>query len=307
MQCHVINLADSPERLAHMRAALGGIGIDFQRFDAIDIPRSRQHPALGLIPPMRIRPWTPSELACLLSHYEVWKLVAAGAGSYAAVFEDDLHVDPRLAQLIKDRSALPPDADLVKLETVRRPVWLTRREVPGPAGTRYAEMKSLHHGSGAYILSRDTAALLVRSIGVFDLPPDDVMWGVAHPLCRKLRRYQVLPALVTQDIILPSEQWTPALASTSNRRAHGPPRHWSRRRGSAEVCSWGGCSSSGAWRAICATGCCGAKSSCRLRPAASQWRARSEDRPAQCWCATPAAILAVGAARRPRGRGVRVR
>ncbi len=213
MQCHVINLADSPERLAHMRAALGGIGIDFQRFDAIDIPRSRQHPALGLIPPMRIRPWTPSELACLLSHYEVWKLVAAGAGSYAAVFEDDLHVDPRLAQLIKDRSALPPDADLVKLETVRRPVWLTRREVPGPADTRYAEMKSLHHGSGAYILSRDTAALLVRSIGVFDLPPDDVMWGVAHPLCRKLRRYQVLPALVTQDIILPSEQWTPALAS----------------------------------------------------------------------------------------------
>ncbi len=213
MQCHVINLADSPERLAHMRAALGGIGIDFQRFDAIDIPRSRQHPALGLIPPMRIRPWTPSELACLLSHYEVWKLVAAGAGSYAAVFEDDLHVDPRLAQLIKDRSALPPDADLVKLETVRRPVWLTRREVPGPADTRYAEMKSLHHGSGAYILSRDTAALLARSIGVFDLPPDDVMWGVAHPLCRKLRRYQVLPALVTQDIILPSEQWTPALAS----------------------------------------------------------------------------------------------
>ncbi len=213
MQCHVINLADSPERLAHMRAALGGIGIDFQRFDAIDIPRSRQHPALGLIPPMRIRPWTPSELACLLSHYEVWKLVAAGAGSFAAVFEDDLHVDPRLAQLIKDRSALPPDADLVKLETVRRPVWLTRREVPGPADTRYAEMKSLHHGSGAYILSRDTAALLVRSIGVFDLPPDDVMWGVAHPLCRKLRRYQVLPALVTQDIILPSEQWTPALAS----------------------------------------------------------------------------------------------
>lgn len=213
MQCHVINLADSPERLAHMRAALGGIGIAFQRFDAIDIPRSRQHPALGLIPPMRIRPWTPSELACLLSHYEVWKLVAAGAGSYAAVLEDDLHVDPRLAQLIKDRSALPPDADLVKLETVRRPVWLTRREVPGPADTRYAEMKSLHHGSGAYIVSRDTAALLVRSIGVFDLPPDDVMWGVAHPLCRKLRRYQVLPALVAQDIILPSEQWTPALAS----------------------------------------------------------------------------------------------
>jgi len=213
MQCYVINLAVSPERLAHMRAVLGGIGIAFQRFDAIDIPRSRQHPAFGQIPPMRIRPWTPGELACLLSHYEVWKLIAAGEGSHAAVFEDDLHVDPRLARLIKDRSALPPDADLIKLETVKRPVWLTRRELPGPAHTRYAEIRSLHYGCGAYILSRDTAALLVRSIRAFDLPADDVMWGIAHPLCRKLRRYQVLPALVAQDIILPPEQRTLALAS----------------------------------------------------------------------------------------------
>lgn len=214
MQCHVINLAGRPERLAHMRAVLGGIGIAFQRFDAIDIPRSRQHPAFGLIPPMRIRPWSPGELACLLSHYEVWKLIAAGEERYAAVFEDDLHVDPRLARLIKDRSALPPDADLVKLETVSLPVWLARRELPGPADTRFAAIRSLHYGCGAYIVSRDTAALLVRSIGAFDLPPDDVMWGIDHPLCRKLRRYQVLPALVAQDIILPAEQRTPALASS---------------------------------------------------------------------------------------------
>lgn len=214
MQCHVINLAGRPERLAHMRAVLGGIGIAFQRFDAIDIPRSRQHPAFGLIPPMRIRPWSAGELACLLSHYEVWKLIAAGEERYAAVFEDDLHVDPRLARLIKDRSALPPDADLVKLETVSLPVWLARRELPGPADTRFAAIRSLHYGCGAYIVSRDTAALLVRSIGAFDLPPDDVMWGIDHPLCRKLRRYQVLPALVAQDIILPAEQRTPALASS---------------------------------------------------------------------------------------------
>lgn len=214
MQCHVINLAGRPERLAHMRAVLGGIGVAFQRFDAIDIPRSRQHPAFGLIPPMRIRPWSPGELACLLSHYEVWKLIAAGEERYAAVFEDDLHVDPRLARLIRDRSALPSDADLVKLETVSLPVWLARRELPGPADTRFAAIHSLHYGCGAYIVSRDTAALLVRSIGAFDLPPDDVMWGIDHPLCRKLRRYQVLPALVAQDIILPAEQRTPALASS---------------------------------------------------------------------------------------------
>jgi glycosyl transferase family 25 len=215
VKCYVINLASSPERLAHMRHVLGGIGVAFERFDAINLERSKQHPALGDIPPLRVRrPWAPGELACLLSHYEVWKLIAEADEPFGAVFEDDLHVDPRLAAVITDPAVLPTDADIVKLETVRQSVWVSRLEKPGPAGVTFAELETLHEGAGAYILSRQTAALLVRSIAGFDLPADDVLFGHEDTVCSRLRRYQVLPALAVQDIILSPEQRSPLLDST---------------------------------------------------------------------------------------------
>ena len=213
MKCYVINLAGSPERLAHMRQAFATIGVEFERFEAIDAARSTQHPALPLIPALRPRPWTAGELACLLSHYEVWKLAAASPEPFTAIFEDDLHIDPRLADLIRDPAALPPDADLVKLETVNKGVSLARGERPGPAGTAFALLRTLHDGAGAYVVSRRTAELLVGSIASFDLPVDDVLFGFDHPLCRHLRRYQILPALAVQDVILAPEQRTPLLGS----------------------------------------------------------------------------------------------
>ena len=213
MKCYVINLTNSPGRLAHMRAALNGIGVAFERFEAINAIRSRQHPARLLIPPLRPRPWTDGELGCLMSHYDLWKRAAVSADPFTAIFEDDLHVDPRLAALINDPGAIPADADLIKLETVNVPVSLTRHEHPGPRGTSFAVLKTLHHGCGAYIVSRRAAAYLVRSINRFDLPADDVMFGFDNPLGRHLRRYQVLPALAVQDIILPPGERSPDLDS----------------------------------------------------------------------------------------------
>jgi glycosyl transferase family 25 len=162
---------------------------------------------------MRVRAWTAGELACLLSHYEVWKLIAADSEPFGAVFEDDLHVDPRLALVVNDPTALPGDADIVKLETVATAVRLSHCQKPGPAGTSFALLETLHHGAGAYILSRRTADLLVRSIFNFDLPIDDFIFGFDHPLSRRLRRYQVLPALAVQDIILSPHQRLPQLDS----------------------------------------------------------------------------------------------
>jgi glycosyl transferase family 25 len=237
MKCYVINLARSPERLVHMREVLGSIGVDFERFDAIDIERSKRHPVLPLIPPLRTgRPWTEGELACLLSHYEVWKLIAAGLDPFGAVFEDDLHVDPRLAEIINDPGALPADADIVKLETVNMTVFVSRHETPGPFGVAFAQLLTLHYGAGAYVLSKQTAGLLVRSITSFDLPADDVLFGRAHALCRGLRRYQAVPALVVQDVILPLPQRTLALKSgleparLAQREAIGPVRETGLRR-----------------------------------------------------------------------------
>ena len=78
MRTFVINLERARERRAHMETLLGSAGITFERFDAINGDQARRHPAFDQIPAMAVRPWGAGELGCLLSHYEVWRTIAAG-------------------------------------------------------------------------------------------------------------------------------------------------------------------------------------------------------------------------------------
>ncbi len=214
VKSYVINLSRSPQRLAHMKKALGGIGVAFERFEAVDIESSRQNPVFPRIPPHARRDWTKGEIACLLSHYEVWKLIAVGVDRFGAVFEDDIHVDPRLRDVLADNAFLPDDADVVKLETVDMPVWVSRHSREGPAGIRFSRLLSTHHGAGAYILSRTAAQSLIASIEVIGRPPDDLLFSTDTPLGTQLRRYQAIPALAVQDVILPAKLRSLALHST---------------------------------------------------------------------------------------------
>src|ERR1700753_3084556 len=100
-----------------MCQTLRKIGVSFERFDALDPARAQQHICFDKILPMKDRRWIPDEIACLLSHYEVWKLIAEGADDVGMVLEDDLIVDARLKKVFDGVSGVPEDADLVKLET----------------------------------------------------------------------------------------------------------------------------------------------------------------------------------------------
>jgi glycosyl transferase family 25 len=226
VKTYVINLARSPQRLAHMKQALGRIGVAFERFEAIDVERARRHPVYSRIPPHPRRDWTPGELACLLSHFEVWKLIAAGMDRFGAVFEDDIHVDPRLREVLADQSFLPDDAEVIKLETVDMPVWVSRQSHAGPAGVRFSRLLSTHHGAGAYLLSKDAAHRLVASIDTIGLPPDDMLFGMDAPSGCRLRSYQAIPALAVQDVILSKNLRSPALHSTlEDERAQAVPEN----------------------------------------------------------------------------------
>lgn len=218
MRVHVINLAAATGRLAHMTRVLGEAGIAFERFDAIDPVRALAHPCLASLPPMAERGWTPAEIGCLLSHYEVWHLVAAGDAPFAAVLEDDLLVAPALASLLGGRLAIPRDADLVKLETTGVEVSLSRlARCRATGGIRFHRLRSLHHGTGAYLLSRRAAGVLIGRIAAFDAPVDDALFSPAHPVGGMLRSYQVVPALAVQSVILPDAGREPALESGMER------------------------------------------------------------------------------------------
>ena len=206
MKVFVINLAAATERLAHMRAALGRVGVDFERFDALDPDRAARHPCFPLIRPLQGRAWVPGEIACLLSHYEVWRSIAAGADEFGVVLEDDVLVDARLKKVVDGESGIPRDADVVKIETGEyQKVALSRRSVATAGGPAYHRLLSVHYGAGAYVLSRRAARFLTDRVASFDMPVDDLLFADEHPAARKLRVYQAVPAVAIQSVNLRPE------------------------------------------------------------------------------------------------------
>ena len=199
MRVYVINLAVARQRLAHMERILGDAGIRFERFDAVDASRAIAHRCFKLIPPMVERRWTADELGCLFSHYEVWCRIAAGPDRLGAVMEDDLFVDPRLKSLLDGDIKLPCDADLIKLETVAAKTSVSRLARYGSQAFRVHRLRSLHCGTGAYLVSRVAAKKLIGLIELFDIPIDRALFSASHPVGNQMNVYQVVPALAIQN------------------------------------------------------------------------------------------------------------
>ena len=79
--------------------------------------------------------------------------------------------------------------------------------------THFLHMKGLHHGCGAYVISRRCAASALAALSQFTLPVDDILFGGRDTFGAALHRYQQVPASVVQDCILPVERRSPELAS----------------------------------------------------------------------------------------------
>lgn len=204
MRCYVINLRRATQRLSHMEEEFAHAGLVMVRVEAIEAENASALAASQEIPQMRVRPWGLTELACLLSHREVWRRVAEHEDEFAAVFEDDLVLDRRIGQVLASFAGYPDGADIIKVETTDQAVWLSRRVWAGPDGCVYRRLFSLHHGTGAYILSRRAARLLLRSGRSLDMPVDDILFSQDHQIGRRMKTFQIVPALAVQTTVLPA-------------------------------------------------------------------------------------------------------
>ena len=210
MKAYVINLPEAESRLAHMREVLAGIGLPFERFEALNPARAALHPCFAQIPPMKERNWVPGEIAIILSHFEVWRLIANGEEKFGMVLEDDLVVDPALARVLNGSCPIPEDADLIKLDSGQHTlVALSRRSMATPDGFAWHRLRSLHYGGAAYLISRPAARKLMESIALFDMPVDDALFTPGHRVGRMLRVWQAVPVLAIQHLNLPPERQVP--------------------------------------------------------------------------------------------------
>jgi glycosyl transferase family 25 len=185
VRIYYINLDRHPERRAHMEDALRGL--DSERVAAIDA-RDWPQPYSGI---------SRFERACLQSHRLAWTRFLQSPEPFGCFMEDDVHLSPDFPGFVGDSGWIPPDAHAVKLDTFFNAVMLDHRVIDLGA-RRLALLHTRHESCAGYVLSRQGAAAFLAATENPTLPVDYVVFP-ENPLRKKLRLYQLAPAVVIQD------------------------------------------------------------------------------------------------------------
>ena len=206
MRIFVVNLARRPDRLDAMTAQLGGLGLTFERVEACDAATvseewlSGQFQARG---PLGIL--AKGDRCCTISHTRAWAAFLASGAPLGVILEDDVRLDPGAGDLLRRDDWIPAGVEVVKLEHFGP---AGQRVLVGPridlgGGRSLAEIKSRHTGAAAYVLSRAAAETLASYPERWAVSVDHVLFNPnISVLCRKLRPYQMLPAIARQDSFL---------------------------------------------------------------------------------------------------------
>jgi len=200
MKVYCINLDRHPLRMERMRRCLQGLA--FERIPAVDGQTLAGPECRDVSRPMGADNITRYELACVWSHRLAWSRFLAGGEPYCCVLEDDVFLSPDFPKFVGDSSWIPSRCNLVKIETYCEKIMLSRTTVAA-LDRALTELRSLHQGTGAYILSRRGAETLLAEIAKPGLPLDVVIFG-ADFLQRHGPLLQLIPALCVQVRHIPS-------------------------------------------------------------------------------------------------------
>jgi len=201
LHSEMINLARASDRREHMTAELARVGVKTVMHPAIDC---RQVPEDDIYAQVALEgPWGymhPPAAACTLSHLLIWERFLETDKTHCLIMEDDIHMADDLGQWVSDLGWWPADADIVKLERWRGRTLKILLDQAGSThlGRRIARMYNRHVGSAGYIITRHAAEVLLSNRPL-PMTVDNLLFNSnASPAARKLKIYQVQPALVVQ-------------------------------------------------------------------------------------------------------------
>ncbi|MEM9031258.1 MAG: glycosyltransferase family 25 protein [Pseudomonadota bacterium] len=208
LPAYVISLSDAAGRRRVMASELAAARVEAEFHDAVD---SRAVPEAKLLESCRSEgPWGlfhAHNMACTISHAQVWQRLLDSGADWALVMEDDIFVSPELGAWLDDTGWIPGDADLVKIER-----WLgsSLKVLLSEPGTRHLgriirRMRSRHSGGAGYFIHARAARTLLAS-RPFDVTLDQLLFNAnVSPIARGFHIYQVTPALVQQGNHPPDE------------------------------------------------------------------------------------------------------
>jgi glycosyl transferase, family 25 len=211
---YLINLDRSPDRLAWISQRLTELNIQMQRISAVDGKK---------LSPAELARWNrawektfgmvPNELACFLSHRVIWQKMVESNEACAFIAEDDIHISDDLPRFLADSNWMPPDADLVKAETVKQRVWLSHSAATDYYDHQLWQLRSFHGGSAGYFIRQQGAVKLLELTDNYCMSPDQVLFNPKYKPARNLISYQIVPALVAQDWVVESAVQQPKIES----------------------------------------------------------------------------------------------
>ncbi len=176
-------------------------GLSYERIPAVDGKKLAGLEHRDALRPIGADNLTRYELACFQSHRAAWSRFLASGEPFGCVLEDDVCLSPDFSKFITDVSWIPAGSDLVKIETYCEQVLLYHAKI-GALDRILMELRSLHRGTSAYILSRRGAEILLAQTSRPSLPVDLAVFGTDI-----LRRHgpllQLVPALSVQAHYIP--------------------------------------------------------------------------------------------------------
>lgn len=187
----VINLDSSPERYRHAEQQLVALGINAQRFNAVygknltpdeidacyDKAGNQRHFRRSL---------SLGELGCYLSHRGIWQLMVEQNIAMVVVLEDDIEVDPRLPEAIRQIATLT-GWDHIKLADDRDTPAHQKRQLAD--GFELVNFKKVPNCATGYVISLAGAKKLLNRAKFFRPVDIDLQFG--HEL--DLQLFSLLP------------------------------------------------------------------------------------------------------------------
>lgn len=173
----VINMGSNIERMANAAAELDRLDIPFTRFEAVngrqlskDALAQVYDPSANLV---RARhPMIGPEIGCYLSHFELWKHIAAGDAAGGIILEDDFSCADDFAAVLAAGAMDEGDWDIVKLFSARVGQKLLDQR-PLVAGREIAVPYKVPNTTLGYMIRRETAARLATSAMPVSRPIDE--------------------------------------------------------------------------------------------------------------------------------------
>lgn len=213
MRCFVINLDRSPDRWSRIEKQLSGLNLSCERLSAVD-GRALDDGVLRLQPASEVwKRMNKGEIACFMSHRTCWEKIAEGADEYGAVVEDDVLLAGHAASFLSSADWIPKHVGLLKIETFREKVFVSRTARSVKDGFKVYQLNSVHVGTGGYIVSKAYAKkLLSYSNEALPCPVDHFMFDPLLPSMGENAVHQLVPAICIQSVLVDDEK--AALQST---------------------------------------------------------------------------------------------